>query len=144
MDFLPTLTALAGISMVPEANGVYEGEDVSKAILGADMRRTKPLMWEYGRTPHVPRPRGKNRKVDFSPKLAIRDGDFKLLLNPNGSNKELYNIVKDRMESNNLANDDQYTTMVEKMAKQVIEWQKTLPHRDQPFPVPPKKAETQK
>lgn len=138
VDFLPTLTTMAGIDMVPAAKSKFEGEDLSKAILGADIRRTKTLMWEYGRTDRVPRPRGKNKKIDFSPQLAIREGDYKLMLNPDGSDKELYNIVKDRMESNNLATDDQYTTMIQKLSKQVIDWQKTLPHRDQPYPVEPK------
>jgi arylsulfatase A-like enzyme len=136
VDLLPTLTALAGIPMVPEAQGKFQGVDVSKAVLGAPMKREKPLMWEYGRTARVPRP--KNRQVDYSPNLAIRQGDLKLLVNTDGSDKELYNVVADRNESKNLAADPQYKSVIDSMSKQVMDWQKTLPHRDQPYPAAPK------
>ena len=38
-----------------------------------------------------------------SPSLAIRRGDWKLLVNPDGTNAELYDLSKDANETQNLA-----------------------------------------
>lgn len=132
VDFLPTLSALAGINMLPEAAAVTDGEDLSAAVLGnTQLSRSEPLMWEYGRTTQVPRP-GVN-DVDRSPILAIREGDFKLLVNPNNTGHELYNVRTDPGESSNLA--AAYPSVVQSMSAEVLAWRATLPHRTQPFPV---------
>jgi len=134
IDLLPTLTSMAGIPMVAEAKDKFEGQDMSGAILGpvTAVKRVKPLMWEYGRTPHVPRPKADS--IDLSPKLAIRDGDFKLLVNDDNTSHELYNLRNDRKEKANLAGKPEHKELIEKLSRQVIEWQKTLPHRTQPYP----------
>ncbi len=122
VDFLPTVCSLAG-SGLPE--GTFDGEDLSPAILGKPRAKTKPLMWEnrfpvYG---HV---------VHKSPMLAIREGKWKLLMNPDRSRVELYDIPADPVELNNLA--DRHPEVVEHLATQVLAWQRTLPegpvHRD--------------
>lgn len=134
VDLLPTLTSLAGIPMTEEGKGTADGEDMSKAILGdAPVKRTKPLLYEYGRTKQVPRPKGDA----LSPTLAIRQGDFKVLVNYDGSDLEMYDIKKDPTEKTNVA--DQHKEEAQAMAKTVIDWSKTLPHRTQPYPVEPKK-----
>jgi hypothetical protein len=60
-----------------------------------------------------------------SPILAIRDGKWKLLMNPDRSRVELYNLSKDRMELNNLAN--RQSDVVKRLSAKVLTWQKTLP-----------------
>lgn len=129
VDLLPSLTAMAGIPMVPEAEGKAVGEDLSAALLGETPKRTKPILWEYGRNAAPPRPKAPE---DRSPSLGIRSGDFKLLVDDGMRNAELYNVVKDPYEKTNLA--DKRTTMVRELGHQVINWSRTLPHRTHPYP----------
>ncbi|MBA7567833.1 Ulvan-active sulfatase [subsurface metagenome] len=116
VDFLPTLCGLAGVA-VPDT-GDFDGEDMSLAIKGAPVMRKEPLMWEnrfpvYG---HV---------IHKSPMLAIREGKWKLLMNPDRSRVELYDIPSDPTELNNCA--DRYPDIVKRMSEKVLAWQKTLP-----------------
>jgi N-acetylgalactosamine-6-sulfatase len=57
--------------------------------------------------------------------LAIRDGRWKLLMNPDRSRIELYDIPKDPTELDNLA--AQHPNVVKKLSQQLLKWQKTLP-----------------
>jgi hypothetical protein len=57
--------------------------------------------------------------------LAIRSGDHKLLLNPDGSRVELYNIINDPSELNNLTSE--LPEMVEKLSVKLLKWNETLP-----------------
>ena len=92
VDIMPTLCALTG-TVVP-TNFPTDGQDMSSVILGGPhIERTKPLFWEFGKN-------NSNRK---SPHIAVRDGDWKLLVNANGSNTELYNMKTDWLEVNNVA-----------------------------------------
>ncbi len=119
-DWLPTVSELAGVEPPTE----IQGEDLSDSFEGRSVERTRPLMWEnrfpvYG---HV---------LDKSPMLAIRDGRWKLLMNPDRSRVELYDIPNDPSEMNNLAGSQ--PTVVAKLSDQVLAWQRTLP----PGPVDP-------
>ena len=69
--------------------------------------------------------------LDKSPILVIRDRRWKLLINPDRSRGELYDIPADPTEMNNLA--AQKPEGVEKLSEQVLAWQKTLP----PGPIDP-------
>ena len=75
-------------------------------------------MWEW-------RFRIAGHVINRSPILAIRDGQWKLLVNPDGSRHELFDIPTDPMELNNVADDHQ--GVVERLAKRVVEWQGELP-----------------
>jgi arylsulfatase A-like enzyme len=57
--------------------------------------------------------------------LAIREGDWKLLLNPDRSRVELYDIPRDPSELNNLAG--RQPQVVARLAEKALAWQKTLP-----------------
>ncbi|MBT4485699.1 MAG: hypothetical protein HOC71_18685 [Candidatus Latescibacteria bacterium] len=102
-----------------------DGENMSEALEGKPLKRSKPLLWEnrfpvYG---HV---------VHKSPILAIRDGKWKLLMNPDRSRIELYDIPQDPSELNNLKN--LHPGVVNRLSELVLEWQATLPegpiHKD--------------
>jgi arylsulfatase A-like enzyme len=95
-DYLPTIVALAGAAP-PESPP--DGEDVSDVFFGADRPRTTPLFWEYGQHATLQ----PALAVDQSPPLAVRQGDWKLLMNWDGSGIELYDLATDRAESQNLA-----------------------------------------
>jgi len=116
VDLLPTLCKLVG-APIPSDHAL-DGEDMSDVWLGASRARTKPLMWEW-------RFRIYGELFHRSPILAIREGDWKLLINPDRSRIELYNIPSDPTELNNLADD--HPEIVERLASQVLGWQKTLP-----------------
>jgi arylsulfatase A-like enzyme len=121
VDLLPTLCALAGV-VIP-ADAPLDGEDESGALLGQPRaRRERPLLWEYGRNNESFRyPAGRDR----SPNLAVRDGSWKLLVNDDGSAAELYDVVADRSESKNVADD--HPQIVKRLADQVLAWQRSLP-----------------
>jgi len=115
-DFLPTVCGMASVK--PPAQSLRDGEDVSQAWLGKAHKRAKPMMWEnrypvYG---HV---------LDMSPMLAIRDQQWKLLMNPDRSRLELYDIPRDPQEMNNLAGAN--PGIVNRLSKRLLEWQATLP-----------------
>jgi uncharacterized sulfatase len=115
MDFPPSILAMAGV--VPPA-AKLDGIDMSPALLGrSEAKRPSPVLWV--RPPDRPGPKGE------WPDLAIRDGDFKLLVKRDGSQAELFDIAKDPGESKNLASD--HADVVQKLSKQVIEWDKSVP-----------------
>ena len=95
VDLLPTIAGLVG-EPVP-GNVILDGEDVSEAFAGATRQRDAPLHWEseyiIGYVPFQGR----------SPTLAMRDGPWKLLMNPDGQRLEFFNIQDDPEERLDLA-----------------------------------------
>jgi hypothetical protein len=57
--------------------------------------------------------------------LAMRDGPWKLLMNPDRSRVELYDVPKDPSEMTNVA--PSHKDVVARMSKALLEWQLTLP-----------------
>lgn len=101
-----TKTVVAGIDLpltfmevagaTPDKNVEYDGESMFEAISGkAETKRSKSLFWI--RPPDRPGYGGDN-----DPDLAIRKGDYKLLMDFDGSNVQLYNLEKDMGETQNL------------------------------------------
>ena len=113
-DWLPTICSLAGV----EAPDEIQGEDLSASFQGETAIKDRPLMWE-NRFPVY------GRMIDKSPMLAIREGRWKLLLNPDRSRVELYDVPADPGELNNLA--AQNPDLVDRLSRQVLAWQGTLP-----------------
>jgi uncharacterized sulfatase len=117
LDLLPSLAHLAGAKPPPDA--ASDGEDLSATMLGKSRQtRSKPLFWV--RPPDRP---GDQRGV--WPDLALREGDWKLLLMEDGSGAQLYNLANDPGETNNLA--AQESKVVEKMKSELLAWRRTLP-----------------
>jgi len=63
--------------------------------------------------------------IHKSPVLAIRMGDWKLLMNPDSGRVELYNIITDPTELNNCA--VQKTDIVRDLSSQLLKWSSSLP-----------------
>lgn len=85
VDWMPTLCALAGYR--PRADLKWDGRDVGAWLRGQQKPRPRPLYWAgTGFESH-----------------AVRDGDWKLLVNhPNGKS-ELFNLALDPYEKSDLA-----------------------------------------
>jgi arylsulfatase A-like enzyme len=116
VDLMPTLGKLAGAAM--PANHALDGEDRSRVLFGDAAPRTKPIFWEW-------RFRVAGHVFNMSPGLAVRDGKWKLLMNADRSRVELYDILADPREMNNIAG--QHQAVVSRLASPLLRWQKTLP-----------------
>jgi N-acetylgalactosamine-6-sulfatase len=116
VDLLPTFCALAGVEC-PDGLSL-DGEDMSGAVRGTPQQRTTPLMWEW-------RFSIAGHCINKSPMLAIRDGRWKLLINPDHDRVELYDVPADPMELDNRA--EQHPDVVTELGEQVLAWQATLP-----------------
>ena len=129
VDFFPTFCSLAGVTA---PSGVkFDGEDLSAVWKGTRKPRTAPLLWEYGRKPPLDGP-GKIRAFPYpnepgakSPNVAIRDGDWKLLVNADGTVAELYHLATDRDESHNLAAEK--PEIAKQLTDAALAWRKSLP-----------------
>jgi arylsulfatase A-like enzyme len=118
VDFLPTLCGLAGI---PRPAGDGDGEDLSAVLLGQSRERSQTLFWEYGRDASYLRP-GLER--DRSPNLAIREGRWKLLMNVDGTDVELYDLRQDPYEQQDRIGDHPETAA--ELSVRLRAWRATL------------------
>lgn len=116
VDLLPTICNFAGIKLPEQIN--LDGEDMTEAFKGKEKKRGKPLMWEQRFQILGP-------PLNQSPMLAIREENWKLLMNPDKSRIELYDITKDPMEVDNLANNN--PDVVTHLSKVLLSWSKELP-----------------
>jgi arylsulfatase A-like enzyme len=97
IDLAPTFCRLAGADVPGEI--VFDGEDMSRALLDGPVRRQRPIFWQYG-TPHAECRPGDPRFV--SPSLAVMDGNWKLLADPGGTSAQLFDLAADPGETVNL------------------------------------------
>jgi len=119
-DLFPTFCKLAGAKL--PSGFTFSGKDKSKVFLGKASDETRTLYWEYGRnTTSFSYPKGHDR----SPNLAIREGIWKLLMNFNGTETELYNLETDSHETNNLT--AEHPKIAEKLKTKLLAWRNSKP-----------------
>ena len=116
VDFIPTLSTLSGVSL--PSTFVADGANMLDAWLGAHVAREKPMFWEWRQNIF-------GHPLHHSPMIAVRDGDYKLLLNPDRSRMELYNLANDPSELQNLIESE--PERAEQMAQSALDWYCTLP-----------------
>ena len=129
VDLLPTLCAAAGVALPPDYAG--DGENLVAALRGEPAVRTQPIFWEW---------RGNATEPDWWPRLAVREGDWKLAMTYDGSRVELHNLAADRAEAKDVAK--QHPDIVARLKQLALEWKKTLP--SEPDPACISKAEAAK
>jgi uncharacterized sulfatase len=118
IDLVPTLLAVAGVE--PADGLTFDGEALPEVLLGrSQSSRSRPLF--FRRPPDRPiGPAGEDL-----PDLAIRDGEWKLLCEYDGSEPQLYNLAEDRNETSNLATAQ--PERVQRLTARVLAWHASLP-----------------
>ena len=119
VDFFPTFTRIAKV-VAPKV--AFDGVDMSAAFKGKAQVRKRTLFWEYGRQPSYLRPA---HPLDQSPNLAIRDGDWKLLINDDGTRTELYDLSRSEREFDNVAG--KHPEITKRLSKRLLAWRESLP-----------------
>ncbi|MDN5216634.1 sulfatase-like hydrolase/transferase [Fulvivirgaceae bacterium BMA12] len=118
IDLAPSLLEFTGTKALDNSN--MDGECLAQTILGeTNLSRNSPIFYS--------RPPDRKNYYNFTnlPDLAMREGDWKLLCDYDGSRPELYNIVNDPGESQNLA--DVHIKRVEEMTQKVVSWYMSMP-----------------
>lgn len=124
LDLFPTLVSIAGAEMPERVR--FDGEDMRQALLGTPRERKTALYWEYGRNAEsfgYPK-----RPQDRSPNVAVRERNWKLLVNADRSGVELYDLGGDPQESKNMAAAN--AGAANRLTKQALDWRKSLPRYD--------------
>ncbi|MFZ4261579.1 sulfatase [Sphingobacterium sp. HJSM2_6] len=121
LDYLPTFASIAEVASQRLPN--HDGQNMKQVWYGKPTKRELPLIWEYGRndTTAYNLPKNKNK----SPAMAIRDKNWKFLMNQDQSGIELYDLSKDREETINLLT--RKPDLVKKYQKILLEWWNKLP-----------------
>ena len=113
IDVSPTICRFVGVPTEDDLDGVDRGD----VLLGEPSRRSKPLFWQYGH-PHAILKGGKS--VHQSPTMAMRDGRWKFLVNPDGSESQLFDLETDKAETSNLLST--YPERATAMAGRISAW----------------------
>jgi uncharacterized sulfatase len=114
MDLPPSLMTITGTRAGQIS---FDGLDMSKVLLGMSQSlRDRPVMWV--RPPDRPGP------GHSWPDLAIREGNWKLLIHRDGSRAQLFDIVADPIETKNLAAEQ--PDVVRRLREVVITWDRSI------------------
>jgi arylsulfatase A-like enzyme len=113
-DLVATFLRLAGAEM----GRPVEGTDATAALRGRRFVHAAPMMW------HHP------MRYNSGHALAIREGPWKLLMDPDGSKSELYDLTEDPAEQHNLAS--RHPGTVGSLREKLSRWYAGLPP-----PLPP-------
>ena len=115
VDLLPTFCELADIDLPKDYHP--DGESFAEIFSGETFQRTKPLFWDW----RFSRENSKNQWTAG----AVRFGDWKLLTNKDKTRTELYNIVNDPFEKNDLVGEE--IERAEELLMMLGVWQEELP-----------------
>jgi arylsulfatase A-like enzyme len=118
IDIAPSLLEIVNVASNDEQQ--LDGEPLAAVLLGkSEESRTKPLFFRR------PPDRANDPLGNDLPDLAVRFGRWKLLCEYDGSEPQLYNVVKDRGERRNVADD--HPKVVKRLTKQLIAWHQQMP-----------------
>jgi arylsulfatase A-like enzyme len=135
-DVFPTLTQIAGVPT--PANVTFDGENLSAALLGSQSQiRTKSLFWNMNRgtEDRHSNPSSSGAGANGQEVIAIRNGNWKLLINAQGTAPELYDVANDIGEDTNLA--QQNMAIVNQLSQEALTIRYSTPSRTLPDAVTP-------
>lgn len=119
VDLLPTFCELAGVEL--PVDYAPDGVSITKVLQGKPMlTRTKPLFWKFP----SPWP-ARGGKPDHWVSYVIMHDQWKLVTNKDLTHTELYRIVDDPYESNDLRT--KHPAVAQKLLGMLQDWQKELP-----------------
>lgn len=121
VDLLPTFCAAAGVTPPADANG--DGENLIAAFQGEAPQRNRPVFWLH---------KGKAAEPDWWPRLAVRDGDWKLMMTYGAERVELHNLKTDRAEDVSKDQAKAHPEIVARLSKLALDWHATLPTKADP------------
>ena len=120
IDLLPSLLTITG-SPKP-AGATFDGEDMSQVLLGkSTASRSAPIFWR--RPPD--RKTAAANLPERLPDLAVREGEWKLVCEYDGSKAQLFNLNSDRAETTNVTG--QYRELADRLTKSVMVWNQSMP-----------------
>jgi uncharacterized sulfatase len=118
IDLVPSLLELA--QSRPPAHVEFDGENIVDILLGRSLKsREQPLF--FSRPPD----RDSGYGSENLPDLAVRSGKWKLLCEFDGAEAQLFDVVQELGELQNLAPDN--PQIVAALTEQVVAWHKTMP-----------------
>jgi len=121
VDLFPTL---CDVAHAPQPAGVvFDGQDMTSALFNTSAQHAKAIFWEYGR--EAKQFAYAKAPYDRSPHLAVRDGKWKLLVNADGTQTELYDMETDPNETKDRASQQIETT--ERLRAMALAWRRALP-----------------
>lgn len=103
------LTMLDAAGVPTPTDRVYDGVSILPLIQGRQFNRPRPLYW---------------RNIYYEFRVALRDGDWKILSNVDRTKFELYNLKMDPRETTDLSS--QYPEVFERMKSQLIAYDKEV------------------
>jgi arylsulfatase A-like enzyme len=118
-DLAPSLLSIARI----EAKDIaLDGENIAPALLGQnEVSRIAPIFWRRPPDRKTASPALPERLPD----LAMREGNWKLLCDYDGTQPQLYDLIEDRGETTNLTT--QHPDIVARMSKALLSWHQSMP-----------------
>jgi arylsulfatase A-like enzyme len=118
-DLAPSLLSIAKI----EAKDIaFDGENIAPALLGQnEVSRKAPIFWRRPPDRKTASPALPERLPD----LAMREGNWKLLCDYDGTKPQLYDLAKDRSETTNLIT--HHPDIVARMTQMLLAWHQAMP-----------------
>lgn len=124
-DLAPSILAIANVNASDDVD--FNGENVASVLLGqSSSSRAKFIFWRRPPDRKTVSPTLSERLPD----LAVREGDWKLLCEYDGTKPQLYDLTKDRGETTNLA--AQYPDIVSRLSEIVLAWHQSMPSDNGP------------
>ncbi|MFT5093811.1 MAG: arylsulfatase A-like enzyme [Porticoccaceae bacterium] len=118
IDLAPTLLTMAGVDRFSDVG--FDGEALPGVLTGkTETSRQQPLF--FRRPPDRDAFYGDNDLPD----LAMREGNWKLLCEYDGSDAELFDLAADPSETKNVAGE--HAAIVVRLTKEVIAWHESMP-----------------
>jgi len=118
IDLPLTFLEVAGIR--PEVNVDYDGEGMMEVLKGnSSSSRSRSVKW-------LRPPDRSGYDGDNDPDLAIRKGEYKLLMDVDGNNVQLYDVVSDPGETTNLA--ETKNGQADALIRELMDWYLKYPH----------------